>query len=574
MKQLTNLPLDINSFKWGNDSNKNFLIIAIDVYVDCDTLECTAQRNNETQEKGPNTGFIYDSLFVRHWDTWETGKHSHLWRLNLNWDGHSWNVENDPIDLMKGMSANSPTSPFGGPEQYDISPDGMELAFTAEMIDHSTAWTTGWRIYLVPTNGKSNPKWLTSYTAARTQNPAYSPNGNMLAFLAMDRPGFEADRLHVALYSRKSQSFSQLTSNWDRSVAGISWSPDSKMIFCDADDDGRHKLFIVSVSNSAVTEVISDGNNVNVLFGLSNTAYLLRDFMVAPADVWSFRFQDTSISGLTQVTFENQDLLNQIWMSQPETFYFTGSDNAKIQSWLLKPYNFTETTKWPVVLLIHGGPQGAWLDDWSYRWNPQLWASHGYAVIAINPHGSTGFGQKFTDAVSKNWGGKPFIDLMNGTDAALQRYSWMKPQSVFACGASYGGYMINWINSQTNRFKALVCHDGAFDTMGLYYSTDELWFNEWEFGGVPWQNPKLYDVFNPLRYSSQMKTPTLIIHGGRDYRLPISQGISTFTALQRRGIPSKLLYFPEENHWVLNPSNGILWYNTVLAWLDQWNSNQ
>jgi len=299
--------------------------------------------------------------------------------------------------------------------------------------------------------------------------------------------------------------------------------------------------------------------------------------MMVPADVWALTYDESKKStSVVQKTFLNAPLLNSITFSTlPESIYYQGGNNTVIQAWFIKPLGWTSGSqkKWPLALLVHGGPEGAWLDSWSYRWNPQLWATRGYAVVAPNPHGSTGFGQAFTDAVQGNWGGTPYNDIMSSVDYVISTNSWIDSNNLVACGASYGGFMIDWIAGQTNRFKALVTHDGLFDTFSGYFNTDELWFPETEFGGLPWENPAGFTQYSPMNYVKNWVSPMLVIHGGHDYRLPDVNGISVFTACQRRGIPSKLLYFPQENHWVLKDSNGILWYDTVLGWLDQWSGN-
>jgi len=297
--------------------------------------------------------------------------------------------------------------------------------------------------------------------------------------------------------------------------------------------------------------------------------------MNGPAEVWKAQLEGLDWQ-LTQLTNINNNLMSQFNLATPQKFFFYGHGNVKVQGWTIKPFGFDVAKKYPVVFLIHGGPEGSWEDSWSYRWNVQLWANKGYAVVMVNPRGSTGMGQNFTDGVRNDWGGAPFIDLMKGLDFALAQNTWMDADKVCACGASYGGYMINWIQGQTNRFKCLVNHDGVFDTMSMYYSTEEIWFPESEYcaikdrGCVPWNSPEGFERFNPRNFVKNWQTPMLVIHGGHDYRIPESEGLSTFTALQRRGIPSKLLYFPLESHWVQKPDNGIMWYNNVLGWLDQW----
>jgi len=299
----------------------------------------------------------------------------------------------------------------------------------------------------------------------------------------------------------------------------------------------------------------------------------MRNTMSSPPDIWSFSYNGniSNISNLNQLTNENKDILKSVELGIPEIYYFRGAKGDVVQLWLLRPIGWSSSKTWPLVQLIHGGPQGYFGDSWGWRWNAQLWASRGYAVSLVNFHGSTGFGQRFTNDIFGNWGSYPFIDIMNATDFLLEKFTWIDRTKLSACGASYGGYMINWILGNTDRFNSLVCHDGLFDTLSSYYSTDELFFPEWEFKGTPWDNPKLYDMWNPSNLVANWKTPTLVIHGGRDYRVDLSQGLGTFTALQRLGIPSEFLYFPQENHFVSNPMNSIKWYNTVLDWLDKWN---
>jgi len=337
----------------------------------------------------------------------------------------------------------------------------------------------------------------------------------------------------------------------------------------------------VDATAGTVVELISTGNNLGMLpCKNSDTVVLSRDLFVAPADLWKFSLENwrtkATQPAVTQLTQFNKDLLSPLWMAAGESFYFNHTDGTRIQGWLFKPYGWDSTKKYPLAQLIHGGPESAWLDDWSYRWNPQLWASRGYATIAINPRGSTGFGQNFTDAVQHQWGGVPFEDLMQGNDYILKTYSWIDSTKQTACGASYGGFMINWINGHDNRFKSMVCHDGVFSSIGMYYSTDEIFFNEYEFGPPPYlsaDNKAAYDKWNPSLFVDNWQTPTLVVQGGRDYRIPEAEGIGAFTALQRLGIDSEFMYFPEENHWVLKQQNSIMWYTEVLAWLDKYTGN-
>eukprot|EP01100_Stratorugosa_tubuloviscum_P010454 TRINITY_DN448_c0_g1_i1.p1 TRINITY_DN448_c0_g1~~TRINITY_DN448_c0_g1_i1.p1 ORF type:complete len:727 (+),score=357.62 TRINITY_DN448_c0_g1_i1:43-2181(+) len=574
-KQLTSLPLDLSNLRWSPTGN--FITFTADVYPSCTTIQCTVDQDAQIASRGQNTGYTYTSLYVRHWDVFETKKASHIFKQPVVLSSNTWKTNGAAVDLMYLMSAASPVPPFGGAEQYGISPDGSEVAFTAEIINSQTAWTTGWVTYVVSTSSGS-PRSITNYTNARTQNPIYSPNGQMIAYAAMDRPGYEADRLHLVIYYRSSGQTKNIAYNWDRSVIDIVWTTDNSALIVTSEEDGRKKLFIVNINDQSVNVLVEDGAVTGPvtrrLSGATDDIVIFaRDSLKYPIDIWWINLAEASNSTpVYRSTNYNSDALNGVFFSQPQRWYFENGGDM-VQGWLLRPIGWNNSAayhSYPVALLIHGGPEDAWIDSWSYRWNPQLWASHGYAVISINPHGSTGYGQAFQDAVNGNWGGLPFQDIMTGVDFALANFPWMDPNRVGACGASYGGYMINWINGHTNRFKALVCHDGMFDTYAGYFETDELWFPEWEFLGTPWTPGSVYEKWNPRNYVSSWQTPTLVIHGGRDFRLPLTQGLSAFTSLQRQNIPSKLLFFPEENHWVLNQRNSIMWYNEVLGWLDQW----
>jgi dipeptidyl aminopeptidase/acylaminoacyl peptidase len=387
----------------------------------------------------------------------------------------------------------------------------------------------------------------------------------------MARPGFESDRYRVKLYDRTTGNTRTLTESWDRSPGSLVWTADSQTLLATAADAARQKVFSIDVAGGQPREVIGKHYNSGVAIaarpaGGARLVYA-QDSLVSPAEIWTSKLDGTDQQRLTHFNDERMRLAQ---VSQPDEFFFAGALDEKVQAWILKPVGFREGQKYPVAFVIHGGPQGAIEDHFHYRWNPQALAGAGYAVIAVNFHGSTGFGQAFTDSISGDWGGKPFEDLMKGLDHALAHYPWLDGDRVGALGASYGGWMINWINGHTTRFKCLVNHDGGFDEFANYFTTEELWFPEWEFRGVPWEKPELYDKFSPSRHVAKWQTPTLVIHGARDFRLVDAEGIATFTALQRRGIPSEFLYFPDENHWVLKPKNSIVWHDTVLAWLEKW----
>jgi len=349
----------------------------------------------------------------------------------------------------------------------------------------------------------------------------------------------------------------------------------SKFLLVSANSLGYEMLFAIELGSGDFSALIDTGSNTGLIrIPGTNIFYIMQNSLTTPDDIYTFTFSDGELEDWIEVTFENEDILDRFELSSPDYIEYESTEETMVQGWFLYPYGWTRQSShsWPLVVLIHGGPQGAWNDGWSYRWNPQLWAGAGFATVMLNIHGSSGFGQEFTDAVSGNWGGVPFQDILIGVEHVLEKYSWVDKDNIFACGASYGGYMINWILGQETPFKALVVHDGMHDTRMGYFATEEIWFPEWEFKGKPWTKPQNYKIWNPEEFVVNWKTPTLIVHGGRDFRIPVTQGIATFTTLQRLGVPSELLYFPDENHWVLKPSNGIKWYQTVLGFLIEWST--
>lgn len=565
--QLTTFPVDVDNLRWS--PNGSHIALSAEIYPDTDMAE-TARRD-KTKADDPVKALKFERLFIRHWDTWEDGKRSHLFALPvMKQDGpdRGWKTAGEPIDVMKGVDADCPVPPFGGPEDYGWSPDGREIAYTAQVGD-DIAWSTDLNVYLVPVSG-GPARAITATNKATDIGPVYSPDGSTIAYRAMVRPGFESDRFRIKLYEKASGRTRTLTESWDRSPGSIAWSSDGKTLLVTAAESARQKIFAVNAATGQPQELVGEHYNSGVAIAAAPAGPRIvfgQDSLLGPVEIWSAR---TDGSDRQRLTHFNDQRVQLARMAQPGEFFFTGAQGDKVQAWILKPVGFEEGKKYPVAFIIHGGPQGAIEDHFHYRWNPQAFAGAGYAVIAVNFHGSTGFGQAFTDSISGDWGGKPFEDLMKGLDHALANYNWLDSERVAALGASYGGWMINWINGHTNRFKCLVNHDGGFDEYANYFTTEELWFPEWEFKGVPWSNPELYEKFSPSRYVARWQTPTLVIHGAQDYRLVDAEGIATFTALQRRGIPSQFLYFPDENHWVLKPKNSIVWHDTILAWLNKW----
>jgi dipeptidyl aminopeptidase/acylaminoacyl peptidase len=557
--QVTNLPLEVGSFRVSPQGDR--ILVSTDVFMDCRDLACTKQRLDATSHNAA-TGALHTDLFDRHWDSWSDGRRSQVFIMTLSDNGVA---QGTPVNLTGGIG-DVPGKPFGGHEDYVFSPDGTQVAFSVKATV-GEAWSTNFDIYQVAADGGSPPKNLTADNKAWDGQPAFSPDGTQLAYVAMDRPGFEADRFHLVLLNLQSGVKRPLTQNWDRSISSFAWSRNGKTIFATADHLGQRPLWSIDAASGRASAITGSGEVEGFSVGASKVLYTASN-LGAPADLYSVSFTGGKPAQLTRL---NQAVLEQRQFGQFQQFSFPGWNNDNVFGYVVKPVDFKPDHKYPVAFLIHGGPQGSFGNAWSWRWNPQAFAGAGYAVVMIDFHGSTGYGQAFTDSISGDWGGKPLEDLKLGLEEALKANPWLDGDHVCALGGSYGGFMINWIAGQwPARFKCLVSHDGIFDNRTMYYSTEELWFPEHEFSGPEYQNPAAYAKFNPIDHVAKWQTPTLVIHGQQDYRVPDSQGLSVFTALQRRGIPSELLYFPNENHWVLKPADSIQWYDTVLAWLNRW----
>jgi dipeptidyl aminopeptidase/acylaminoacyl peptidase len=466
---------------------------------------------------------------------------------------------------MKHLPYDAPTKPFGGLEEVAISKDGSEVVFTSKMVGREDAWSTNMDLWVAPSDGSAKPRPLTSANPATDTQPVFSHDGSKLAYLAMSRPGFESDRFRVVVMDWATKKPVTLTEGWDRSPHGIVWSRDDRTILATADDVGRTSAFAIDAASGKVKTLLDKGMT-SELATAGDRLIFSHDDLKHPAEIWT---ADASGARARPITHLNDAKTAKIAFGDTEQFSFSGARGDKVYGWLVKPPNLAPGAKVPVAFLIHGGPQGSFSDHFHYRWNAEAFAGHGYATIMIDFHGSTGYGQAFTDAIRDDWGGAPFEDLMKGLDAALVKYPFLDGGHVAALGGSYGGYMINWINGKTDRFKALVCHDGNLDETFAYYGTEELWFPEWEHKGLPWENPEGYSRQSPSSLVKNWKTPTLVIHGGKDYRIVDAEGLATFTALQRRGVPSRFLYFPEENHWVLKPAHSKRWHEEVLGWIDR-----
>jgi dipeptidyl aminopeptidase/acylaminoacyl peptidase len=554
-QQLTALPLDVGSFVLSPDGKS--LALSMEVFPST-TPEETRKRLDDIAAGKP-TGKIHDRLFFRHWDSWEDGRRKHIFVMPAS--------GGTPVDVMKDMDADAPSKPFGGRSEYTFTPDSRAIVFGARNAGREEAWSTNFDLFLAPADGSAAPRNLTPANPAWDAHPAFSPDGRTLAYTAMKRPGYEADRFRIVLRSWPEGTERVLTESWDRSAGDLAWSADGKTLFTTTDDLGNHALFAIDVATGKVQTVVAKGHVVSPQVSGKRVVYLL-DTLQGPAELFSTRADGNDTQRLTGI---NDERLVAVRLGEPSQFTFAGANGDTVYAWVVKPVDFDPAKKYPVAMLIHGGPQGSFGDQFHYRWNPQTYAGRGYVALMIDFHGSTGYGQAFTDAINGDWGGKPLEDLKLGLAAALERYPWMDGERVAALGGSYGGYMVNWIAGQMpDRFKALVTHAGNLDERFAYFATEELWFPEWEHGGTPWDNPEGFTKHNPIDYVKHWKTPTLVIHGAKDFRVVETGGFATFTALQRRGIPSRLLYFPDENHWVLKPANSILWHDTVLDWLDQW----
>ena len=554
-QQLTALPLDVGSFVLSPDGR--WLALSMEVFPGA-TPEETRKRLDETAA-GKATGRIHDRLFFRHWDSWADGRRSHIFVMPAS--------GGTPLDVMKDMDADAPSKPFGGSSEYTFTPDGRAIVFGARNAGREEAWSTNFDLFVAPIDGSAAPRNLTSANPAWDAHPAFSPDGRTLAYTAMQRPGYEADRFRIVLRAWPEGTERVLTESWDRSAGELAWSDDGKTLFTTSDDLGNHSLFAIDVASGKVRTVVGKGHVASPQVNGSRLVFLL-DSLRGPAELYSTRADGADTKRLTGI---NDERLAAVRLGEPSQFTFEGANGDTVYAWIVKPVDFDPAKKYPVAMLIHGGPQGSFGDQFHYRWNPQTYAGRGYVALMIDFHGSTGYGQAFTDAIRGDWGGKPLEDLKLGLTAALEKHPWMDGDRVAALGGSYGGYMVNWIAGQMpDRFRALVTHAGNLDERFAYFATEELWFPEWEHGGTPWENPSGFTRHNPVDYVQNWKTPTLVIHGAKDFRVVETGGFATFTALQRMGIPSRFLYFPDENHWVLKPANSILWHDTVLDWLDQW----
>ncbi len=554
-RQITDMPLDTGNLLVS--PNGKHVAFTMEVFPGMSPQETKAKLEEIDSRK--SSGRIYDQIFVRHWDQWKDGRRSHLFARDIEGD--------EPVDVMKQMDADTPSKPFGGPEEMTFTPNSRGLIFSARNVGRREAWSTDFDLYLSPIDASHPPRCLTEENKAWDTHPLFSPDGKTLAYLAMARPGYESDRLRIVLQDWPEGERRVLTETWDRSPGDFCFSADGKQIYATATNLGQRSLFAIDTETGSVRTTVKYGSisspgiaGNRIVYGMNN--------LQSPAELYSVAADGSNVR---QITHVNTEEIADVCMGDYEQFTFAGWNDETVHCYMVEPVDFDSGQKYPVAFLIHGGPQGSFGNMFHYRWNPQAYAGAGYAAVMVDFHGSTGYGQEFTDSIRGDWGGKPFIDLQKGLAAALDRYPWMDANRVSALGASFGGYMINWIaGNWPERFRCLVNHDGNLDERMAYFDTEELWFPEWDHLGTPWENPRGYERHNPVNYVKNWQTPMLVIHGAFDFRVVDTQGLATFNALQRLGIPSKLLYFPDENHWVLRPHNSILWHETVLEWLDKW----
>ena len=553
-RQVTKIVTEAGGLLLSPDGKK--LVFTSDVYPDCGAEDACNQRRSEEDTKAKTKARQYTSLLYRHWTEWKTKRRTHLMSANADGSGLQ--------DLTPGAHDVPPFS-LGGPDDYSISPDSTEVAF-AMNVDEDAATSTNADIYVTPIGGGEIKKITTG--AGADVSPAYSPDGKYLAFRSQARAGFESDRWRLLVLERLTGRTTNLTETLDRWVESFTWSPDSTRLFFAAQDRGRVGLQMIQATGGGVRNIISGSSSLDDVQFSSDGRTLIYTEQSGSKPVEIYRASSTGGTPVA-LTHLNESLLSRFSITPFEEFTVDGADKTRVHSFLVKPPDFSPSKKYPLLLLIHGGPQGEWGESWTYRWNAQVFAAAGFVVAMPNPRGSVGYGQKFTDDISGDWGGKVYDDIMAVTDyvAALP---YVDGERLAAAGGSYGGYMVDWLLGHTNRFKALVSHAGVFDLRSEAGETEELWFVNWEFKGMPWDNPDLYARWSPSSFVKDFKTPTLVMHGEQDFRVPAGQGMQLFTALQSQKVPSKMVLFPDEGHWILKPQNSVLWYTQFLDWVGEW----
>ena len=569
IQQLSDFPLAVNGFKVAD--NGQLFALSFSVKPGCDSLNCSVAAQKADKAKKYNIR-TYDNLMVRHWDTWTTDFKEQLFVSYINEQGLLLEAKN----VMSHWQ-----SDFAGISQVSIHPKATSLAFSAK--DSSTlaatrthAWTTNFDIFEVPLFAKQTRFELNNLTVnnkAWDASPVYSSNGRFLAYKSMQTPGYESDKFTLQLRDKRSGKTRAVASNWDRSISSLTFASDNKSVLVVAQDVGQKSIFSITPEFDEVRRIYNVGSNGDVSTH-GNKIYFTRHTLNSPKDIFSINALGDE---LTQLTNLNETKLADIKFGEYEQFSFTGWNDEKVHGYWLKPANFEDGKQYPIAFLVHGGPQGSFGNMFHYRWNAQLWAAQGYGVVMVDFHGSTGYGQAFTHSISRDWGGKPLEDLQKGLDFIVKEQAWLDGDNACALGASYGGYMMNWIaGNWPTRFKCLINHAGLYDMPSFYQSTEELWFPEYDLGGPSWQQNTTsgkgqkttdYQTFNPSAFVQHWQTPMLVIQGELDYRVPYAQSLGAFTTLQRKGIDSRLVMFPDEDHHIRKPDNLIVWYAEVFDWL-------
>src|SRR3984893_14934468 len=541
--------------KWS--PNGSTIAFTSPVYVDCKDDACNSARDAD-KEKNKLKVRVYEHLLYRHWTHWSEGKRSHLFIAPADGSG-------TPRDLTDGANYDVPPDERGGADDIDFSPDGKEICYTA-VADKVEALSTNGELFVMPVSGGEAKKITTN--PGFDGNPVYSPDGNYIAYHAQFTPGYEADRWRGMRYDRHTEKSEDLTEKFDRSAEGLVWSPDRKTIYFTSKNETLSPIYALNASGGAEPKkVVAEGFNGAV--SISRDGKIMgfeRTSLTMPTEIFVATGEGENAK---QVTHQNDALLSKLDMNAPETFWFEGAGGSRVQAMLLRPPKFSATKKYPLLVLLHGGPQTMWSNAWGYRWNEQVFSAAGYVTLMINRRGSTGYGQKFTDEITNDWGGQAYIDVMKGVDYVLAKNSFIDGSRMAAAGGSYGGFMSDWIATHNGRFKTLISHAGVYDQTSMY-ATEELWFIEHDMQGTPWSNPESYKKWSPSTYAAELgkyKTPTLVIAGENDFRVPYTQSLEFFNTLQRQGVPSKLVIFPDEGHWILKPQNSQLWYKTFLDWL-------
>ncbi len=553
--KLTSLSTGADNEKWSPDGKS--IAFTSRVFPDCSSDACNRSRDYAA-EKSRVKARIYDHLLFRHWVHWNDGKRSHLFLVAAN--------GGKPRDLTAGADYDVPPEERGDADDFAFSPDSKEICFTA-VTDRPEAISTNGDLFLLSVKGGPAKRMTTN--PGFDGHPAYSPDGRFIAYHSQKTPGYESDRWRLMLHDRASGAETELAPSFDRDVDEIVWSPDNKQIYFTALNEVEQPVYAIAATGGAPHEILKDTFNADISISADGRALaFLRSSLTAPAEVFITAPADGGPA--RQLSHHNDARLASIDLNPPEPFWYEGSGGTRVQGMLIRPPHFDAGKKYPLLLLIHGGPQSLWNDSWGYRWNEELFAAPGYVAVMINPRGSIGYGQKFTDEITDDWGGRVYEDLMKGVDYVLATYSFVDRNRLAAAGGSYGGYMIDWIATHTDRFKALISHAGVYDKVSMYGATEELWFEEHDMAGTPWTNPESYRKWSPSTYAGDLgkfKTPTLVISGELDYRVPYTQSLEFFTALQRQGVPSKLVVYPDEGHWILKPQNSRLWYGMFSGWL-------